>query len=71
VVFSALLAVFAPTLGPRSIYMVLVNYFNLLGVGDAEDLPPEGWVLLVVEGYTGAVTSSVFFALLVRRWFKV
>ena len=55
----------------KNVYMVLVNYVNVLGVGDADGLPYSAWVLLVVEGYMGAVTTTVFFVLLVRRWFRL
>jgi hypothetical protein len=54
----------------RSSYMCLVNYLNPLGLGDTAQVPHSAWVLLVAEGYLGSVSLSVFFALVVRRWFR-
>ncbi|MGH3779980.1 MAG: hypothetical protein ACRDRO_04930 [Pseudonocardiaceae bacterium] len=52
-------------------YACLINYLNPLGVGDTKGMPRSAWVLFVVEAYVGAASLSVFFALLVRRWFRV
>lgn len=52
------------------IYTSFANYLNPLGTGDAVNLPGAARVLLVIESYTGYVSLSVFFALLVRRWFR-
>ncbi len=54
-----------------SMHMALINYLNPLGFGDIDGLPHGAWVLLVIESYAGAVSLSVFFALLVRRWFRL
>jgi hypothetical protein len=51
-------------------YAVLVNYLNPLGPQDADGVHTFGKVLLVAESYAGAVSLNVFFALLVRRWFR-
>jgi hypothetical protein len=56
-----------------SMHAVLINYLNPLGLNDLNDiegLPRNAWVLLVIESYAGAVSLSVFFALVVRRWFR-
>lgn len=71
VVFSIVLDLISPGPAARNAYMVAINYVNLLGVGDTTNLPHGAWVLFIVEGYTGALTTSVFFALLVRRWFRL
>ena len=68
--FSLALGLISPIPVPRILYMCLANYLNPLGLGDVAEVPQSGWVLLVAEGYVGAVTLSVFFALLVRRWFR-
>ncbi|WP_405487247.1 hypothetical protein [Nocardia sp. NBC_00511] len=54
-----------------TVYKVLVNYLNPLGLGDTDSLRPAARPLYVIECYVGAVTMSVFFALLVRRWFRL
>ncbi|WP_067532731.1 hypothetical protein [Nocardia crassostreae] len=52
-------------------YEVLVNYLNPLGPGDTEKFGPGGRIILISESYLATVTTSVFFALLVRRWFRL
>jgi hypothetical protein len=71
VCFSVLLWVVArPHVGAaEALHMCLLNYLNPLGLGDIEPVDGGGQVLLVVESYLGTVSTSVFFALLVRRWF--
>ncbi|MTE14631.1 hypothetical protein [Nocardia aurantiaca] len=54
-----------------TLFQVLMNYLNPLGVGDTASLRVGGRAIFVVESYLGAVTMSVFFALLVRRWFRL
>lgn len=54
-----------------TLYQVLVNYLNPLGIGDTEGLRVGGRGIFALECYMGAVTMSVFFALLVRRWFRL
>ncbi|MFE3191429.1 hypothetical protein ACFXHA_20630 [Nocardia sp. NPDC059240] len=54
-----------------TVFQVLMNYLNPLGVGDTENLLVGGRAIFVIESYLGAVTMSVFFALLVRRWFRL
>ncbi|UGT40577.1 hypothetical protein LTV02_31975 [Nocardia yamanashiensis] len=50
---------------------VLINYLNPLGPRETADLSgPVRWLYLI-ESYVGALTSAVFFALLVRRWFRI
>lgn len=53
-----------------SIHTCLINYLDPLGVNDASRLPTVAQVLLLTESYFGLVSLSVFFALLVRRWFR-
>lgn len=69
VVFVGVLAIIARGTDVTP-YAVLVNYLNPLGPQDASSLHTAGKVLLVVESYVGAVSLNVFFALLVRRWFR-
>ncbi|MEV6096473.1 hypothetical protein [Nocardia sp. NPDC051981] len=54
-----------------TVYQVFMNYLNPLGVGDTDNLRVGGRAVFVLESYLGAVTMSVFFALLVRRWFRL
>lgn len=65
--FCVVIALVAHQAVSESIYMALGNYLNPL---DTNDLPHPARVLLVIESYTGYVSLSVFFALLVRRWFR-
>jgi hypothetical protein len=55
----------------ENVYACLINYLNPLGVGDTKGMPRSAWILFVVEAYFGAASLSVFFALLVRRWFRL
>ncbi|WP_225727908.1 MULTISPECIES: hypothetical protein [unclassified Nocardia] len=59
----------APTI--EIVYDCLVNYLNPLGPGDTAGLEGAQKLVFGVEAYAGAVTMSVFFALLVRRWFRL
>ncbi|MEV6275247.1 hypothetical protein [Nocardia sp. NPDC051832] len=54
-----------------AVHMTLVNLLNPVGSDDLEGVNTTGRVLLIVESYTGIVLVSVFFALLVRRWFRL
>lgn len=51
-------------------HMSLLDYLNPLGIGDVSQLTGVGQSLLVLESYAGTISTSVFFALLVRRWFN-
>lgn len=69
-VFSVVIALVARQPVGESVYMSLANYLNPLGSGDTTGQPGAVRVLLVIESYTGYLSLSVFFALLVRRWFR-
>jgi hypothetical protein len=66
-VFSILFDLTGPESIWSSIYMCLVNYLDPL---DTEKLSTMAKAVLVTESYVGLVSLSVFFALLVRRWFR-
>jgi hypothetical protein len=68
VVFTAGIAVTSPGSVGQSIHTSLTNY---LDPGDADGLPGTAQLLLVLESYIGLVSLSVFFALLVHRWFRI
>ncbi|MGW5054039.1 hypothetical protein [Actinokineospora sp. NPDC004072] len=53
-----------------SVQMVLTNYLNPAGGGDTNGLPPLAKGVLLTESYVGALSLNIFFALLVRRWFR-
>jgi hypothetical protein len=53
-----------------NVYARLINYLDPLGVGDTEGISQSALVLFAVQGYIGAASLPVFFALLVRRWFE-
>ncbi|WP_227998069.1 hypothetical protein [Nocardia australiensis] len=52
-------------------YMTVTSYLNPLGASDIADLNSAGQVLFAIEPWAGTVSLSVFFALLVRRWFRI
>ncbi|MEV6770786.1 hypothetical protein AB0N05_19410 [Nocardia sp. NPDC051030] len=71
VIFAVAIALVSHEPLTTTIYKVLVNYLNPLGPGDTDGLRTGGRALYVLECYLGSVTTSVFFALLVRRWFRL
>lgn len=54
-----------------TVYLGVTSFLNPPGLGDTGDLPGAVRVLFVTEAWTGAVSMSVFFALLVRKWFRM
>ncbi|GAA3887554.1 hypothetical protein GCM10022243_60430 [Saccharothrix violaceirubra] len=54
-------------LTPYNLYLAAVNYLNPAGTEQASGAVKA---VLVVESYSGALSLNVFFALLVRRWFR-
>jgi hypothetical protein len=54
-----------------TVYMGVTGFLNPPGPGDTQELPGAVRTLFVVEAWTGAVSMSVFFALLVRKWFRM
>ncbi|HET9142060.1 hypothetical protein [Actinophytocola sp.] len=52
----------------QNMYLCLVNY---LDPHDADNLPDAIKILLVIESYFSLVSISVFFALLVHKWFRI
>jgi hypothetical protein len=53
-----------------TLYIALQDFVNPMGLGDTEGLSRWSWTVLVVESYLGLMSSSVFFALLLRKWFR-
>jgi hypothetical protein len=72
VLFTVLLWVVTPwSVGMAQVaHMCLLDYLNPLGISDVAALNVPGKSLLVAESYAGTISTSVFFALLVRRWFN-
>lgn len=70
VVFSTLLSLITNTSFATTLYAGLMNYLNPLGVGDIAGRPLSVLVLFLVQAYIGALSSTIFLALLVRRWFR-
>ncbi|MGQ4599256.1 hypothetical protein [Nocardia sp. R6R-6] len=54
-----------------ALHICLINFLNPVGLSDLEEVGLIGRALLMVEAYAGIVSTSVFFALLVRRWFRL
>ncbi|MFB8276224.1 hypothetical protein [Nocardia colli] len=53
------------------VYDCAMNYLNPLGPADTAGLEGTDQLVFVVEAYAGVLSTSVFFALLVRRWFRL
>ncbi|MEU7764231.1 hypothetical protein AB0B25_03800 [Nocardia sp. NPDC049190] len=70
-VFTVALWLATPIPITTSLHMCLINFLNPLGLGDLEEVGRVGRPLLILEAYAGIVSTSVFFALLVRRWFRL
>ncbi|WP_280396542.1 hypothetical protein [Nocardia carnea] len=54
-----------------TIYLGVTSFLSPPGQDDTKDLSGIARTLFVVEGWTGVVSMSVFFALLVRKWFRM
>lgn len=54
----------------EKLFITVQDFLNPIGVGDTEKLSRVSWIVLAVESYLGAVSAAVFFALLLRRWFR-
>lgn len=54
----------------QATHVSLTNYLNAAGPGDGVPFKGPGRSVLVIESYAGTISISVFFALLVRRWFS-
>jgi hypothetical protein len=53
-----------------TLYIALQDFVNPMGYGDTAGLSHWAWTILVIESYMGLMSSSVFFALLLRKWFR-
>lgn len=71
ILFSAAFLVLAHGPVSDTLYLSMTSYLNPMGLGDTGELGRFGRALLVVESWAGTVSLSVFFALLVRRWFRL
>ncbi|WP_280421478.1 hypothetical protein [Nocardia carnea] len=54
-----------------AVYLGVMSFLSPPGLDDTGDLPTAGQTLFVLEGWAGVVSMSVFFALLVRKWFRM
>ncbi|MFF3572314.1 hypothetical protein ACFYXQ_31525 [Nocardia jiangxiensis] len=71
VVFTAVgIGVAGASLGD-TIYMCVTCFLNPIGPGDLAPLHDAARPLFAVEPWAGTVSMSVFFALLVRKWFRM
>jgi hypothetical protein len=73
VVFSLALTLISTGSVLDSLYLALTGFISPPGLDDLQALRLSGSarILLVAEGYFGVLSLSVFFALLVRRWFRL
>ncbi|PXX65583.1 hypothetical protein DFR70_104648 [Nocardia tenerifensis] len=53
------------------VYDCAMNYLNPLSSSDTAGLQGAAQLVFVVQAYAGVLSTSVFFALLVRRWFRL
>ncbi|MFD4433155.1 hypothetical protein, partial [Nocardia sp. NPDC058497] len=53
------------------VYLSTLTFLNPLDPGNITGMASQARVLFAVEAWLGAVSMSVFFALLVRRWFRL
>ncbi|WP_410870305.1 hypothetical protein [Nocardia sp. A7] len=53
------------------VYLGVLTFLNPLDPNNVTGMEPQAKVLFAVEACLGAVSMSVFFALLVRRWFRL
>lgn len=54
----------------EKLFITVQDFINPIGVGDTEKLSRGSWIVLAAESYLGAVSAAVFFALLLRKWFR-
>ncbi|MBF6352102.1 hypothetical protein IU448_24280 [Nocardia flavorosea] len=54
-----------------TVYLGVMSFLSPPGLDDTGDMPAEAQALFVLEGWAGVVSMSVFFALLVRKWFRM
>ncbi|MEO6091214.1 MAG: hypothetical protein ABIQ18_49750 [Umezawaea sp.] len=66
-VFWAVLAITAGGSPMHNLYLAAVNYINPAG---EDRFSSTVKTVLVIESYSGILSLNVFFALLVRRWFR-
>jgi hypothetical protein len=65
--FWVVLGIASDTTSLHNLYLAAVNYINPAGT---DNLRSGVKAVLVVESYSGLLSLNVFFALLVRRWFR-
>ena len=70
VLFTALVWLIGGAAFGTTLHLVLTGFLNPAGPDDTAALADPAGALLVLESYLGALSVSVFFALLVRRWFR-
>lgn len=54
----------------NTLYVSLQDFVNPMGLGDTQGMSHWAWTVLTLESYLGLLSSSVFFALLLRKWFR-
>lgn len=72
VVFSGIgIGIIRPPAYADTLYMSVTSFLNPAGLGDIAQLDAAAEPLFAVEVWFGTVSMSVFFALLVRKWFRM
>ncbi|MEV5649006.1 hypothetical protein AB0L57_12215 [Nocardia sp. NPDC052254] len=70
VVFTALGVLIGGPSTAETVYMSVTSFLNPLGLGDTAGMHAAVRPMYAVESWAGTVSMSVFFALLVRKWFR-
>ncbi|KAF0846344.1 hypothetical protein [Nocardia caishijiensis] len=71
-VFVGLALLLAGTKSPTDVvYLAVLTFLNPLDPNNVAGMEPQAKLLFATEACLGAVSMSVFFALLVRRWFRL
>ncbi|MBY8861831.1 hypothetical protein K7711_35515 [Nocardia sp. CA2R105] len=71
-VFSAIgIGIVGPSAYADTLYLSVTSFLNPVGLGDIAKLSTAAKPLFAIETWLGTVSMSVFFALLVRKWFRM
>lgn len=70
-VFSLIFTLISDGPSLNNLYLALSGLISPPGLDDTQELSGGARILFIAEGYIGTLFLSVFFALLVRRWFRV
>jgi hypothetical protein len=70
VIFSFIMALISDKSIYDNLYLALTGFVSTPGLNDLQNTPGSAKILFIIESYLGVLSLSVFFALVVRRWFR-